>query len=297
MKIVEFIPTQAPRNIATGIGQARSAFGTFGSNQAPKPRQSDKFEPFKSTSVRGNGPETAKLQKFLASRGFNVAVDGTWGPNTQNAVKAFQQFNGLNPDGIVGPNTIKKINDIMGVKGATVDTKLKPVANAVANADSKEIEKVIGAGRGFTDVQTTDGEVLRRQGVRNWRNNNPGNLEYGKFSKDRGAVGSDGRFAVFPNIKAGSKAKSDLVFGPSYVNLSITDAINRYAPPSENDTPRYIKHIVQATGANPNTVLKDLNQTQRNAMLNAINKEEGFKPGKVYALGPSTSGAAGSGIA
>lgn len=110
MRIVEFIPAQQAQSIAKNVGQAQPQA------QNAKPKD-EKFEPFKSTSVRGNGPETEKLQKFLASRGFNVAVDGLWGPETEKAVKAFQQFNKLNPDGKVGPLTVKKIHDIMGVKG------------------------------------------------------------------------------------------------------------------------------------------------------------------------------------
>lgn len=38
--------------------------------------------------------------------GCNAGVeDGLWGPNTKRAVKAFQSYNNLSADGIVGPNT------------------------------------------------------------------------------------------------------------------------------------------------------------------------------------------------
>jgi peptidoglycan hydrolase-like protein with peptidoglycan-binding domain len=45
------------------------------------------------------------LQWLLRARGHNVAVDGIFGPNTDTAVRAFQQQHGLAVDGIVGPNT------------------------------------------------------------------------------------------------------------------------------------------------------------------------------------------------
>jgi peptidoglycan hydrolase-like protein with peptidoglycan-binding domain len=45
------------------------------------------------------------LQQLLRARNHPVAVDGIFGPNTEAAVKAFQQSKGLAADGIVGPQT------------------------------------------------------------------------------------------------------------------------------------------------------------------------------------------------
>lgn len=45
------------------------------------------------------------LQLLLNQYGANISIDGAFGPNTTNAVIAFQQANGLAPDGIVGRNT------------------------------------------------------------------------------------------------------------------------------------------------------------------------------------------------
>ena len=45
------------------------------------------------------------LQHLLRARGHPVAVDGIFGPNTDSAVRAFQQQKNLSVDGVVGPNT------------------------------------------------------------------------------------------------------------------------------------------------------------------------------------------------
>lgn len=45
------------------------------------------------------------LQAMLFFYGYNIAVDGKFGANTQNAVIDFQRTHGLTPDGIAGPNT------------------------------------------------------------------------------------------------------------------------------------------------------------------------------------------------
>lgn len=61
---------------------------------------------FPAVSVRGdNGPHVAFLQQALRGFGYEVGVDGRFGPGTEAAVKDFQARNGLKPDGWVGKNT------------------------------------------------------------------------------------------------------------------------------------------------------------------------------------------------
>ena len=49
------------------------------------------------------------LQRLLLHRGADVAVDGSFGPATAKAVKAFQSANGLEADGAVGTETWSKL--------------------------------------------------------------------------------------------------------------------------------------------------------------------------------------------
>ena len=45
------------------------------------------------------------LQLLLRQHGHAVDVDGDFGPQTEGAVRAYQQRHGLVVDGIVGPQT------------------------------------------------------------------------------------------------------------------------------------------------------------------------------------------------
>ena len=150
---------------------------------------------------------------------------------------------------------------------------------------NKEIKKVIKTGSGYNIIEYTDGTQEKRKGSRNWRNNNPGNIEYGAYAKKLGAIGSDGRFAIFPTYEAGRAAKQKLLFeGKSYKDKSISDAMNRYAPSSENDTNLYTTLVANAAGVDPSTKLSDLTEEQRVKALNAMEKHEGFKVGEIIPL-------------
>jgi len=145
----------------------------------------------------------------------------------------------------------------------------------------------LSAGSGTGADAASSGPAVpgdkRMGGSRSWRNNNPGNIEYGPFARSMGATGTDGRFAVFPDYKSGRNAQEKLLFeGKNYANLTLAQAIRRWAPASENNVPAYIA----AMGADPNTRMKDFSPSQRSTLLDAMQKHEGWKPGKVVP-GPS----------
>ena len=59
------------------------------------------------------GIDVKALQESLTRLGYDTnGVDGIFGSGTNNAVKQFQRTNGLKVDGIVGPATIAKINEV-----------------------------------------------------------------------------------------------------------------------------------------------------------------------------------------
>jgi peptidoglycan hydrolase-like protein with peptidoglycan-binding domain len=61
------------------------------------------------------GEKVERLQSILAhALGYEIAVDGIFGPATAAAVADFQQKNGLAPDSIVGPRTASKLVEVTG---------------------------------------------------------------------------------------------------------------------------------------------------------------------------------------
>jgi peptidoglycan hydrolase-like protein with peptidoglycan-binding domain len=56
------------------------------------------------------GAGVKQVQAKLAKELWDVAVDGSFGPKTEHAVRAFQDINDLNEDGIVGRETMAKLN-------------------------------------------------------------------------------------------------------------------------------------------------------------------------------------------
>ncbi len=55
------------------------------------------------------GPAVATLQQRLTTLGFPVAIDGLFGYQTDQALRAFQASVGLVPDGVVGPATTQAL--------------------------------------------------------------------------------------------------------------------------------------------------------------------------------------------
>jgi hypothetical protein len=182
-------------------------------------------------------------------------------------------------------------NKVGGAKKAVSETwsAVKGSASEAWDKAKSAVGKVLETGAGYNVVQRPDGTVERQEGARNWRNNNPGNIEAGDFATKMGAVGTDGRFAIFPDYQTGRSAKEKLIFeGGNYKNKTLTEAIARYAPAGENDTGRYQKTVLGAVGG-ANKPMAEYTPQERGAIMDAMERVEGFQVGRTSVLSRMSS--------
>jgi peptidoglycan hydrolase-like protein with peptidoglycan-binding domain len=57
-----------------------------------------------------NRSEVRQVQRALNDAGYDVAVDGAWGPNTRRALRDYQQAQGLNATGRADRDTLAALN-------------------------------------------------------------------------------------------------------------------------------------------------------------------------------------------
>jgi len=152
---------------------------------------------------------------------------------------------------------------------------------------NNKVEKVLAFGKGYVTFLMTSGDKIKNSGGSlSWRNNNPGNLKYGAFAKENGALkAGSGGHAIFASFEDGQAAMRELLFGPGskYAGLSVAKAIARYAPASDpkakNQPKAYTAFIVKEVGIKSTKLLRDMTETEQTKMLDAMVTYEGYKQG------------------
>ncbi|MDE6250861.1 MAG: hypothetical protein K2M34_04515 [Alphaproteobacteria bacterium] len=136
-------------------------------------------------------------------------------------------------------------------------------------------------GKSVIYVYNDGKRVIRNDGTRAWRNNNPGNLRYYDFAKNNGAIGEAGKFAVFPDEETGMQALYKLLQTESYRNLTIENALKRYDPATWQT---YTRKMTRLTGLSANTKLRDLSQAQLDTFAKTIRQLEGWVVGHEHEI-------------
>src|SRR3954451_8545769 len=96
------VMTQTAPAFAAAAGAGGSGSGSQGAQSSPANRAIAPGAPGELLRFGSNGPDVARVQSALS-----IQTDGIFGPQTDAAVRAFQQRAGLAVDGIVGGATWK----------------------------------------------------------------------------------------------------------------------------------------------------------------------------------------------
>ncbi|MER8965655.1 tape measure protein [Mesorhizobium sp. M0808] len=193
--------------------------------------------------------------------------------------------------GPIGANTTAKTNRIGYVDPERFAPGITPNNGDLARAGESigaGFTKVIAAGNNTTSFMRADGSTVRRDGTFAWRNNNPGNIEAGKFTASQpGYLPGGGRFAAFDTLEHGRAARENLLFNsPGYRNKTLEAAVAKYAPPSENNTRNYTDQLAAAARVSTQTRMSDMTAEQRRALMAKQEAVEGFRVGRETQLSP-----------
>jgi len=153
----------------------------------------------------------------------------------------------------------------------------KPIPEEVKSEVVKVTEKSV-------TLKIGDKTEVRTGGSVSWRYNNPAMIYMGDYAKSVGAIGSDGKYAIFESYEAGRKAVKALLFtsGQGYKEKTLEAAMRFYAPKNEGfNTDYYLKTISKATGTPMTKIMKDFTDKEQNQLLDTLEKIERFKAGEV----------------
>lgn len=154
---------------------------------------------------------------------------------------------------------------------------------------SKLLKAIYHSEKEVAEFIAEDGRhLLRSGGTLPWRIFNSGDLVSPVNSQGepnpkhtRNFIGfahgriSGNNFFIFPDYDTG-RAELKASLKRKYIDFSIEGTIVKYAPSHENDTEKYINDVCKLTGLSKDTKIKELNDTQLNQVMDAIEKVEGF---------------------
>jgi hypothetical protein len=143
-----------------------------------------------------------------------------------------------------------------------------------------------------TDVEAPGGVDIPASSRLAHVNNNPGNL---RFAGQAGATEGEKGYARFETPEAGAAALYRQIDLDAGRGMTLKQFVNKYAPPSENDTGLYVKQMTEFTGASEDT---PIGQIDRDKLAQAIARKEssstlggGGPPSLAPATTPRTSAA------
>lgn len=185
------------------------------------------------------------------------------------------------------------------IQAKKIEFKEKVADNALSQWSANNATAFIQSNGELSDTvagsrrAVSDGAPDNARGI---RNNNPGNLEYSKSNPWSGQTGDDGRFAKFETPEHGIRALGRNLLSYQRQGIdTVSDIINRWAPPSDNNnTDAYIKAVCEQLGVSADQQLDASNPDTLKALCAAIiHHENGSQPYSDQQMATGVSAAIG----
>ncbi|OQM39264.1 hypothetical protein [Citrobacter braakii] len=239
-----------------------------------------------------NAYEEGQFQATLANNGKLAAA--AYGDNANYVLYNQQTFQQIEDYGAAhGWSTeqiqAKKIEFKEKVADASLSQWSANNSIEFIQSNGELSDTVTGSRRAVSEGSSGDS-------ARGIRNNNPGNLEYSKTNPWVGQTGDDGRFAKFETPEHGIRALGRNLLSYQRQGIdTVSDIINRWAPPSDNnDTDAYIQAVCAQLGVTPNQPLDASNPDTLKALCaSIIQHENGSQPYSDQQLATGVSAAIG----
>lgn len=132
-----------------------------------------------SAALASAPPQTTSSVRYVQQRLTELKflppseVDGKLGPRTKDAISAFQQSNGLSPDGITGPQTLAKLRTAAvprpGNKGPQRRVEIYRAKGITLLIENGKVKRAIHSSAGKRGYETPTGSYrIVRKVLKDW---------------------------------------------------------------------------------------------------------------------------------
>ncbi|MEG6305266.1 hypothetical protein UXP06_11810 [Enterobacter ludwigii] len=239
-----------------------------------------------------NAYEEGQFQATLANNGKLAA--SSYGDNANYVLYNQQTFQQIEAYGAAHGWSAEQI------QAKKTEFKEKVADTALSQWSANNSIEFIQSNGELSDTATGSRRAVSEGGsgdsARGIRNNNPGNLEYSKTNPWVGQTGDDGRFAKFETPEHGIRALGRNLLSYQRQGIdTVSDIINRWAPPSDNNnTDAYIQAVCAQLGVTADQQLDASNPDTLKALCAAIiQHENGSQPYSDQQLATGVSAAIG----
>lgn len=239
-----------------------------------------------------NAYEEGQFQATLANNGKLAA--SAYGDNANYVLYNQQTFQQIETYGAAHGWSAEQI------QAKKTEFKEKVADTALSQWSANNAIDFIHSNGELSDTATGSRRAVSEGGsgdsARGIRNNNPGNLEFSKTNPWVGQTGDDGRFAKFETPEHGIRALGRNLLSYQRQGIdTVSDIINRWAPPSDNNnTDAYIKAVCAQLGVTADQQLDASNPDTLKALCAAIiQHENGSQPYSDQQLATGVSAAIG----